>query len=294
MIEAYSKCEVCPVRCKANRFEKPGFCGAGTSIKINISQLHHNEEPVLSGNRGSGTIFFSHCNLKCIYCQNYIISHHGKGSEISDNNLVDVILKLQSDGAHNINLVSPTQYTPQIASVLKVAKKSGLYIPVVWNSNAYETVESLRLLEGLVDIYLPDVKYSDSIIGKEYSGVNNYFETAKLAIKEMFWQVGNLVIDESGLAKRGIMIRLLNLPDNKNGIDETLKWIASNFGTEVYISLMSQYYPAYKAVTVSGLNRGINTEEYNYAKSIVEYYGFENGFIQDIVTSDACTPKFNE
>lgn len=285
------QCRLCPHNCAANRFSRNGFCKAGDKVKINIAQLHFGEEPIISGTNGSGTIFFSHCNLKCVFCQNHLISHRGEGVDVSNAKLADIMLDLQRKGAHNINLVSPTHFSLQLADVIKIAKKEGLSIPVVWNSNAYENVETLKMFDGLVDIYLPDFKYWDNQNSEKYSGIDNYREHVCAALREMFWQVGNIKVGE-GLAKRGMMVRMLNLPGNINNIEHSLKWIKENFGTEIWISLMFQYYPAYKASNYLELNRGVTKEEYDFAVSIFQELGFYNGFIQEISCSDEYTPDF--
>ncbi|OFY93725.1 MAG: hypothetical protein A2309_04485, partial [Bacteroidetes bacterium RIFOXYB2_FULL_35_7] len=260
-------------------------------IKVNISQLHFGEEPILSRTKGSGTIFFSHCNLRCVFCQNFLISHRGEGSEISITELAEMMLDLQNRGAHNINLVSPSHFSVQIIQALQEAKKKGLSVPIIWNSNAYENTEIIKQLDGLVDIYLPDLKYWDNQHAEKYSGILNYREHSCAAIREMFWQVGNIRAEE-GLAKRGMMIRILNLPHNINNVEKSLSWIKENFGTDIWISLMFQYYPAFKANKYPEINKGITKEEYDYAVSIFYILGFHNGYIQEISCSDEYTPDF--
>lgn len=291
MIDQLKKCTVCPRKCRTNRFVQAGYCNATTKIRVNLTQLHFGEEPVISGTHGSGTIFFSHCNLFCVFCQNYLISYHGNGEDYDVETLAFMMLDLQKKQAHNINLVSPTHYSLQIAEALKIAKREGLKIPVVWNSNAYEEVETLKLLEGLVDIYLPDLKYFNAAASLKYSDVPDYTEKAKAALKEMFWQVGQLKV-ENDLAKSGMMIRILNLPLNLNSVDLSLEWVNKTFGKEMYISLMSQYYPVHRADQFPEISRGINKNEYGFAVNILNKYGFQNGFVQDISCSNEWTPDF--
>lgn len=284
-LELLKKCTVCPRNCKTNRYENVGYCNASDKIRINLSQLHFGEEPVLSGKNGSGTIFFSHCNLFCVFCQNYLISYYGNGDDYEVESLATMMLDLQKKKAHNINLVTPTHYTLQIIEAIKIAKSEGLHIPIVWNSSAYEEVKTLKKLEGLVDIYLPDLKYFDAALSLKYSDVPDYPEKAKAAIKEMFWQVGNLKL-ENNIAKSGIMIRILNLPDNINSVDLSLEWINKTFGSEIYISLMSQYYPTHKAIQYPEIARGINQKEFDFAMRIFTEYGFQNGFVQDLSSTN--------
>ena len=284
-------CTLCPRACGVNRFERPGFCGADARLKINLAQLHFGEEPVLSGQRGSGTIFFSHCNLRCVFCQNYQISHLGAGRYSTPEELADVMLDLEGRGAHNINLVSPTHYTLQIAQALGIAKGRGLAVPVVWNSNGYEKVDTLRLLESLVQVYLPDFKYSDPENSARYSGARDYPQVVRNALLEMQRQVGDLVVRD-GLAVRGLIIRVLLLPDDLGDVDDTLRWIRDHLGTQVAVSLMAQYYPAYRASEFPELNRILRPDELEFARSLLAAYGFHNGFVQEIVGNSRMTPDF--
>ncbi len=294
----FKSCKICPHNCSVNRDIEHGFCKAPNSIKINTYQLHFGEEPIISGHSGSGTIFFSHCNMKCCYCQNYLISNLDAGKIYNEDEFIKIILELQDKGANNINLVSPTPYTDLIISALQRIKHKDLKIPIVWNSNAYETVESLKKLEGLVDIYLPDFRYWSNEVAYKYSGVENYKENAVLAIKEMFRQTGNLVIDNDtqygseGLAIFGMLIRILVLPGNQNNVEEIIQWIYENLSNDTYISLMAQYYPAYKAINFPEINRAITDDEYEHIVHILEGLGFENVFIQDVGITPEWTPKF--
>lgn len=284
-------CVICPRACGINRYESLGFCKSSYKIKINTYQLHQWEEPVISGTKGSGTIFFSNCNLQCVFCQNYKISYSGFGKEYTTAEVCAMMLDLQNKGAHNINLVSPAHFTPQLLEVLPMAKNKGLTIPIVWNTNGYEEVETLNLLDGLVAIYMPDFKYSMNEIAYKYSHAADYPLKVKAAIKAMYNQVGHLKVDD-GLAWRGLLIRVLVMPNDYNNIAETLRWIAENIGTKTHISLMGQYYPTNKTSHYPEINRAITQEEYNFAKNKLEELGFENGFQQGVGSSSAYTPNF--
>ena len=262
-------------------------------MKINTYQLHYGEEPVLVGDTASGTIFFSHCNMKCCFCQNYKISALGAGYEINEDRFIEICFELRDRRAANINLVSPTPYTVQLIPALDKLKKSNINIPIVWNSNGYEKVETLKRLEGLVDIYLPDFKYWDDNIALKYSGVKDYRTTAQAATKEMYRQTGNLLIDDDGLAYFGILIRLLVLPNNLSQTDKIILWLHDEFGKDIYISLMSQYYPAYKAFEITELNRGITKSEYEIPLNKMAELEMENGFIQEPATTPEWTPNFD-
>lgn len=297
MSELYKEltdCRICPRDCGVNRYNTLGFCQAEAEVRVNLHQLHFGEEPVLSGTRGSGTIFFSHCNLRCVFCQNHTISDLGWGEIRSQKEIVRMMLKLQDKGAHNINLVTPAHYSIQLADILHKAKAEGLSIPIVWNTNAYERVETLKRLEGLVDIYLPDLKYADLDFSLRYSQAADYPETARAAILEMFRQVGQLECDTSGIARKGLLIRLLVLPNRIAGITDSLQWICDNLGNAVAISLMAQYYPAWQAERYAEINRGITQNEYQEVLETMERLGFENGFIQELTCSSEWTPEFKE
>lgn len=288
-----TNCQICPRSCEINRYKEKGFCGADTNIKINLHQLHFGEEPVLSGTNGSGALFFSHCNLRCVFCQNYTISDLGWGRDITNDECVQILLELQRLSAHNINLVTPSHYSIQLIDVIKTAKQNGLSIPIVWNSNAYEDVEVLKSLEGLVDIYLPDLKYSESNNSIKYSQAPDYPAIARKAVAEMKRQVGQLKCNENGIAYKGLIIRLLVLPNNVAGVIDNLRWIADTLGEETYISLMAQYYPTWKADKYPEINRGIIQPEYNIVLQALEKLGFENGFIQELSCSNEWTPDFH-
>lgn len=276
------KCNICPLKCGINRNKYSGRCGASKNIKIALASLHYFEEPCISGENGSGTVFFSNCNLKCVYCQNYKISHKGFGKKISISHLADIFLSQQKKGANNINLVTPTMYVPHIISAIKIAKQKGLNIPIIYNSSGYEDVDTIKLLNGYIDVYLPDFKYYFSDIAKKYSNVENYFEIASSAILEMYKQVGDPVFDDNGLIKRGMIIRHMILPNNVENSKMVLKWINGNLSNKVYISVMAQYFPTYKACEYPEINRKITDEELNSVWDFASYLGFENGFIQEL------------
>ncbi|MDD5316722.1 MAG: radical SAM protein [Candidatus Cloacimonetes bacterium] len=285
-------CRICPRECGINRFSETGFCQAPAELKINLAQLHFGEEPPISGTRGSATVFFSHCNLRCVFCQNYLISREGHGHTISEADLVDLFFALQEQGAHNLNLVTPTHYSPQVQSALELAKSSGLKIPVLWNSSAYEKVETLRRLEGLVDIYLPDYKYAHKIYAGKYSHAADYPIVAFAALKEMYRQVGNLQVNDKALAERGILIRLLVLPHSLAGTKKSLNAIYDEFGTNMALSLMAQYYPAADAYRYPELCRGINPDEYQEVVELALELGFKRVYVQQLSSDDLWTPKF--
>ncbi len=285
-------CQVCPQNCGVNRYETTGFCKAGFNLKINLAQLHHGEEPVFSGSNGSGTIFFSYCNLRCVFCQNYSISHLGWGTYYNEEDCAQIMLKLQEAGAHNINLVSPTQYTPQLVKTITIARENGLSIPVLWNSNGYENVSTLQSLAGLVDIYLPDFKYAHSFYSKKYSSAKDYPEIAIRALEEMFRQVGHLQLDSEGIAKKGILVRHLVLPNHLSGTKKVLYILYEHFGPELALSLMAQYYPTGKANEFPELNRSLKKEEYEEAVETAEALGFKNLYLQKIYSSPEWTPDF--
>jgi putative pyruvate formate lyase activating enzyme len=274
-------CTVCPFNCGVDRPNgRGGRCGAGYLPEVASITLHHGEEPPISGIRGSGTIFFSHCPLHCIFCQNYPISQLGNGNEYTIEKLAGAMLELQRKGAHNINLVTPTHYAPQIAAALLFAKDSDLRIPVVYNTGGYETVDTLRLLEGFVDIYLTDMKYGSDANALRYSGARGYVEKNRLAVKEMFRQTGPLEVDGDGIAKKGTIVRHLVLPNNIAGTDKVLRRLAS-LSKQIPVSLMSQYFPAYSATGREDIGRKVSKEEYEEAETLLTEYGLSNGWTQE-------------
>ncbi len=278
------KCRVCPRRCGVNRLkdERTGFCRSGLDPVISSVGPHHGEEPPLSGTKGSGTIFFTNCNLQCVYCQNYPISQMGNGAERTVGELACRMLYLQEQGCHNLNLVTPTHFMPQILKALGIAKERGFELPVVYNTSGYDSLESLRLLDGIIDIYLPDMRYSDNAAAMKYSAAPHYLEINRAAIKEMFRQVGNLALDRDGIATRGLIIRHLVLPDRLSGTEGVMKFLADEVSKDVYISLMAQYFPAYRANEFKGLGRRVRHDEYEEAYQIMRKHGLENGWVQEI------------
>ena len=292
-MEIIKNCCLCPRKCLINRYLEKGYCKANNKIKLAYYSLHMWEEPVISGNNGSGTIFFSHCNLRCIYCQNKKISIDGYGKYISNKHLGEIMLELQDKGAHNINLVTPTHYVPQIASVLHKLKDK-LHIPVVYNTSSYENVGTLMMMKGLVSIYLADLKYFDDSLGEKYSGCSNYFEVATMAIDEMYRQVGDILLDEDGMMKKGLIVRVLILPGLIHDAKEIINYLYKTYGDSIYISIMNQYTPVNKC-KYENLNRKVTDEEYdeviNYALTI----GVKNAFIQEGDTAEeSYIPNFDK
>ena len=277
------KCDICPRGCKVNRKQgKKGWCQCDDSIQIALASIHKFEEPCISGKKGSGTIFFSHCNLNCIYCQNYEISQQGKGRKITIEELAKLFLKQQSKGVHNINLVTPTMYAYQIKEALKIAKANGLHIPVIYNTNGYEKVETLKELEGYIDVYLPDLKYAGDELSKKYSKVDHYFEAATKAIQEMHRQVGTPIFDENGIIQKGLMIRHLILPNHLQNTKRILKWVKENMEEGTYISVMAQYFPTFLAKQDPLLNRKLTKKEYKEIENYLYTLNLENGYIQEL------------
>lgn len=287
-------CTLCPRKCGADRINRMGACNAPILPYIAKASLHMWEEPFISGQRGSGAIFFCGCNLKCVFCQNHDISNGAIGQQYDGKTLAALMLSLQERGAHNINLVSPAPYTPVIAEALKAARNDGLALPVVYNTNAYETVESLRLMDGLVDVYLPDFKYVSSGISSKYSGAQDYFQYASAAIDEMYRQRGLLSLDEQGMAKSGVVIRHLVLPGSVDETRRVLDYIAEHFPKGINISLMSQYVPFYHADKYPPLDRRLMKREYRRAVEYGLSLGLENILIQEMSSATAAyTPVFD-
>jgi len=276
------KCKICPIMCGIDRTKKTGKCKATDKIKIALYSIHDFEEPCISGKNGSGTIFFSNCNMNCIYCQNYEISQLGKGKEINIEGLANIMLEQQEKGVENINLVTPTSYVIHIIEAIKLAKSKGLHIPIVYNTNGYENVETLKMLEGYIDIYLPDLKYYYNELGEQYSNVSDYFEIATKAIKEMYRQVGAPIISNNGMMQKGLMIRHLVLPNNIENSKQILKWIKENMDNNVYVSVMAQYFPTYKAKNVDKLSRKLTRQEYEEIEKYLYKLDLENGYIQEL------------
>ncbi len=282
-IKEYEKCQICPHECKVNRIQgKIGRCKCNDKIKIALASVHMYEEPCISGKNGSGTVFFSNCNMNCKFCQNYEISQNGKGREIEISELAKIFIDLQNKNVHNINLVTPTTYVYQIIEAIKIARKQGLKIPIIYNSNGYEKVETLKVLEGYIDIYLPDLKYYSDEIAKKYSKVDRYFEIATKAIKEMIRQVGIPIFDENGMIQKGVMIRHLVLPNHLQNSKNILRWIKENIDENVYINVMAQYFPTYKAKEDELINRKLTRKEYKEIQKYFYLLNFKNGYIQEL------------
>lgn len=278
-----NKCNLCPHMCLVDRENKKrGFCKSGENVKIALSSKFFYEEPCISGTKGSGAVFFSNCNLRCVYCQNYKISKEGKGKEISIKELADIFLNLQEEGACNINLVTPTIYALHIKEALILAKKNGLNIPVIYNSSGYENVDTIKELDDFIDVYLPDFKYCSNELGLKYSGVNKYFDFASSAILEMYRQVGHPIFDNNGIIKKGLIIRNLILPNNTKNTKNVLEWIVENIGKEAYVSIMAQYFPTNEAQNINELNRKITKKEYHIIEKYMYDLGLENGYFQSL------------
>lgn len=281
-LDKLKKCTICPHKCGIDRTKNIGRCKSTDKVKIALYSTHNFEEPCISGEKGSGTIFFSNCNLNCVFCQNYEISQQGRGKEIEIEELAEIMLKQQEKGVENINFVTPTSYSIQIKEAIIIAKENGLKIPIVYNTNGYENVEILRELEGLIDIYLPDLKYYYNSLGKKFSKVDNYFEIATNAIKEMYRQVGRPILNEKGVMQKGLMVRHLILPNNIENSKRCLKWLKENFNDKIYISLMAQYFPTYKAKEISEINRKLTPKEYEEIENYLYDLDIENGYIQEL------------
>jgi len=291
-------CNACPHNCMAERIDgKRGICQSGILPIVSSYTLHHGEEPILSGTKGAGNIFFGNCNLRCAFCQNFEISQNRKEEEfntVSVERLAEIMLELQNSGAHNIGWVSPTHFVPVILKSLLIAVEKGLNIPIIYNSNGYDSVEILKLLEGIVDIYLPDIKYGRDEYGEKYSFAENYFTFAKDAVKEMFRQTGSKIKTENGVAVRGLIIRHLVLPNDISESENVFKFIAEELSKDVYVSLMSQYYPAHKANDEILLSRRIRESEYNKALNLLMKYGLNNGWAQEMESYDNYRPEFRK
>lgn len=291
-----SDCTLCPRQCHANRLAgEVGFCGQTASITAARAALHFWEEPCISGTEGSGTVFFSGCNLRCIFCQNHDIALGKKGKEISLERLADIFLELQAQGANNINLVTPTHFIPQIRYALLLAKEKGLTLPIVYNTGSYEMPEALKLLDGLIDIYLPDLKYDSAALSEEYSNAPDYFTYAIENISEMFRQVGTPVFEEqTGLMKRGIIVRHLLLPGQTKDSKKILRYLHETYGNDIYVSIMNQYTPLPQVAEIPALNRKVTSAEYARVLTFAEMIGIEQGFQQEGEAADeSFIPPFN-
>lgn len=272
-----SNCVLCPHRCRVNRLGgQRGYCKTLDRAVVSSAHPHFGEEDVLVGEKGSGTIFFSHCNLRCVFCQNYQISYCGEGEEVSSGELARIMLGLQKRGCHNINLVSPSHIVPQVVEAILIAAQQGLNIPVVYNTGGYDLVDTLKYLEGIVDIYMPDIKFADDRAGQRYLGVKNYSSMAKAAVKEMYRQAGDLKMDERNIAYRGLLVRHLVLPNNLAGTEDIIEFIAREISMNTYINIMPQYFPAHRAYRYEELGRGVTREEFRRALECARKAGLNN------------------
>lgn len=294
--DVLKNCTLCPRDCHVDRTKgEHGFCRSGYLPVVASYCAHFGEEPVLSGTRGSGTIFFGNCNMQCVFCQNHQISQPVrslKQNEVSFERLADIMLELQSMGCHNINFVSPSHFAAQIVKAVEIAASKGLTLPLVYNTNGYDSLQTLKYLDGVIAIYLPDIKYSNDEYSKKYSKVKNYVKHSRAAIIEMKRQAGNLVLDNDGIAMRGIIIRHLVLPNDLSDSEETLKFIREKIGQETYISTMSQYFPAHKAEKYPLLSRPLREREYERVLQWLDRFGLENGWVQDYSSKDYYCPDF--
>ncbi|MEG0692104.1 MAG: radical SAM protein [Oscillospiraceae bacterium] len=289
------ECNLCPRQCNANRFiGETGFCGANDKLKIARAALHFWEEPCISGETGSGTVFFSGCTLGCVFCQNLDISNKSFGKEITTSRLAEIFLELQKKSALNINLVTPTHYVYHIVEAIKLAREKGLTIPIVYNTSGYETLETIKLLEGNIDVYLPDFKYMNPTYAKRYSKATNYVESAKLALEEMVRQVGECVFKEDGSIQKGVIVRHLMLPNLLEDSKAVIDYIHKTYGDTVFISIMNQYTPFGNLECYPELNRKLTQSEYDAAVDYAISLGLENGFIQEgEAASESFIPPFD-
>lgn len=283
LFDSLKKCRICPMECGVNRFEESsGNCHSGVEVKVASYNLHFGEEPPLSHGGGSGTIFLANCSLFCKYCQNYPISQLGTGSLISIDELSEMMLELQNRGAENINFVTPDHMLPMILKALGRAKKNGLSVPIVYNCSGYQKYEILNILDGIIDVYLVDMRYNDNDTAIKYSGCKGYVDINRIAVIEMFRQVGNLNINDNGLAESGVLIRHLVLPGGLSGSEGIFDFLAEHISRDIYISLMSQYFPAYKATDDEIINRKVAVNEFKIAVDAFYSAGLHNGYIQHL------------
>lgn len=291
----YTCCTLCPRNCGVDRTKgEIGFCGMSDKIRVARAALHMWEEPCLSFKNGSGTVFFSGCSMRCIFCQNYEISTNRFGKNITVERLADIFLELQEKGAHNINLVSPTHFLPSIIEALKLAKKKGLFLPIVYNTSGYEKVSTLKQLEGLVDIYLPDMKYVSEVLSFSYSKAKDYRDVALLAIKEMVRQVGPSVFDEQGIMKKGVIVRHLLLPNQLEDSKRVISSLYELFHDDIWFSIMNQYTPLPQVKDLPSLNRKVTDEEYNQLIDYAISLGIKQAYIQEGETqSESFIPLFD-
>ena len=284
----YEECRLCPRECGVNRLKgEEGFCRATSKPMVYSAHPHYGEEVSLVGNGGSGTIFFSNCNLRCVFCQNWPIAHEGRGKRISDDDLAKIMLYIQKIGCHNINLVTPTHYMPNILKATRIAYNKGLQIPLVYNTSGYESAEILKFLDGVVDIYLPDMKFMDADQAEIYmAGASDYPEVGTKALHEMHRQVGLHKTDENGIALRGLMIRHLVMPNRVAGTEKFIRWVAANLPKSTYVNIMHQYHVDYKAFDYPKIRRSITAEEYLEAMAAAEKYGLTNLDLKSLAVRD--------
>ena len=269
--EAITHCQLCPHRCGVDRTRQTGYCAQTDKARLTNAVVHTGEEPPLIEGAGAGAVFFSGCTMRCVYCQNFGFSQLNTGFDHHDDTLAEIFLSLQKKGVSNLDLVSPTPHLRAIVSALDIGARKGLTLPVVYNTSSYESVETLQWMDGVVDLYLADIRYTTEAYGMKYSGVKDYWSVARKAIREMFRQVGS----------RRLIIRLLVLPEGINGTREALRFVCEELSPKVHISLMSQYFPVYKALDLPPLNRKITAREYEEASALLDEFGFENGWLQD-------------
>ena len=292
-----ASCDICPRNCKVNRLHnETGFCHSGFLPIVSSVCAHRGEEPAISGQRGSGTVFFGNCNMRCVYCQNYQISQswrEQKSNEIDCKALAANMLYLQDDlKCHNINFVSPSHFVPQMVRAIAEAAPMGLHIPIVYNTGGYDSLDTLKQLDGIIDIYLPDIRYADNKTARKYSQAPDYVVHNRAAIKEMYRQVGDLVVDKNGLAQRGLIVRHLILPNGLAGSEESLEWISGELSPAVTMSVMSQYSPQHRAHKIPLLSRKISVAEYEGVVGVLFRLSMENGWLQELSSSDTYLPDF--
>ena len=294
-MELTERCELCPRRCGANRLAgKNGFCGGGKEVKVARAALHFWEEPCISGEEGSGTVFFSGCTMRCVFCQNREISRGEAGKLVSIERLAEIFLELQKKGANNINLVTPMHYAPQITAALDIARKNGLHLPIVWNTGGWELPESVEAVKNYSDIWLTDFKYFDNSLADKFSNAKNYFENASASLKKMLEQTGEPVFDDDGMMKKGIIVRHLVLPGHTDDSKKVLRWLWENFGDKIWISIMNQYTPLCSEEKFPELSRKVTDEEYDEVVDFAVSLGIENAFVQDgEAVSESFIPPFD-
>ena len=294
-MELTERCELCPRKCGANRLAgKNGFCGGGKEVKVARAALHFWEEPCISGEEGSGTVFFSGCTMRCVFCQNREISRGEAGKLISTERLAEIFLELQEKGANNINLVTPMHFAPQITAALDIARKNGLHLPIVWNTGGWELPESVEAVKNYSDIWLTDFKYFDNSLAEKFSNAKNYFENASASLKKMLEQTGEPVFDDDGRMKKGIIVRHLVLPGHTDDSKKVLRWLWENFGDKIWISIMNQYTPLCSEEKFPELSRKVSDEEYDEVVDFAVSLGIENAFVQDgEAVSESFIPPFD-